>query len=199
MQVVARLLGPLQRPAHLIAPFVLAHHEDLHRLPVSKLVLLALEQVVVPVQRDGVLVKGCVRAEIDIANLAAPARVPADGDHKLRAVARCLSTPVRFDAKIIADRTALKNVVPGRNHQRGNLDRAEILLDGPLLPVAVVVRMRQPIKKVRCQLLRERRAIRRLHVEHRVLRQRQNCAAHHRVGGSPALAIRTVLGQRRGP
>ena len=53
-----------------------------------------------------------------------------------------------FDAHVVAQRSALKNVVPGDDVKSGNVDVGEVLFNGPAFPVVVVVRVGKPIQKI---------------------------------------------------
>ena len=101
-----------------------------------------------------VFVELCFGAEIDIADFASAAGVAADVMTSSCWPLRALLAAVRLDAHVIAQRSALKDVVPGRNVQDGNLMSAKCSSIDHLLPVVVVVGMRQPVEKI----WRERRS-----------------------------------------
>ena len=86
---------------------------------------------------------------------------------------------VRLHAHVIAQRAALKHVVPGGDGERGNLDVGVVLLDGPLLPVAVVERMGEPVEEIGRRAWVSAGASLRtdVEVEEGILVQRQNGAA----------------------
>ena len=88
-------------------------------------------------------------AEIDIANVAAATRVAADDDQKALVLAGRFVAGVIAQSLIIAEGTALKDVVPGGYMQRRNLDIGKVIFNRPTLPIIVVVRMRQPVQEIR--------------------------------------------------
>ena len=164
---------------------------------IGELVLLALQQVVVPVQHDCILVVLVrIGPKVHCANLAPAAGVSADGDQQPLIGARCLIARVVAHAHVVAQRSALEDVVPGGNGQRGHLNIGEVLLNRPLFPVAVIGGMRQPVDVVRRKLARQRGwSLDGLNVEDRKLGQRQHALAHHCIRGIAHHATRRVLRQ----
>ena len=62
---------------------------------------------------------------------------------------------VSFEADVVAQRAALKDVVPGGDGERGDLDVLEVFFDGPLLPVVVVVSVGGPVEEIGRERLSE--------------------------------------------
>ena len=120
---------------------------------------------------------------------------------RLLAVARSLRAGVGLQSHVIAQRAALKDVVPGGDGQRGNLNVRVVLFNRPLLPVTVVSGMIEPILKVRRQGVRQSRAVlSELDVEDRKLAQRQNRAADQGIRClAESVRLKVSCGQRRGP
>ena len=145
----------------------------------GEVVLLALEEVVVPLEDDVVLVVfGGRGTEVDGADVAAAAGVAADRDEQVLAGAGSVISGVRLEAEVVAQRAALKDVVPGGDGERGNLDVLEVFFDGPLLPVAVVFSVGGPVEEIWGESLGEFCARTRLgNVEDGKLRERQNVDA----------------------
>ena len=159
MDVVARRLHFWRRPVGELLVFVFAHDEDVDGLVGGEFVLNSLEEEVVPVDEDlawrefdGVV------AEFDVADFAAEAGVAADLNQEFLAVARGVVAAVGFDAHVIAERAVEEDVVPAADVECGDLDVGEVLFDGPLLPVGVVGRMREPVEIIRCDCARDRGA-----------------------------------------
>src|ERR1700684_719098 len=112
MEEVFRFLRAGERPFVFFTPFVFAHDENFYGLPVGEAILRAFEEKVVPLEDYVVFADVGLGAEIDVADFRAVARVTADDDHELWAVARGVVAAVGFDAEIVAERAAEKNVVP---------------------------------------------------------------------------------------
>src|SRR6202034_4821463 len=89
--------------------------------------------------------------EVHRADVPSAAGMASDDHHQPLPLARRLSACMFPQAEIVAQGTTLKNVVPGGDGERRELDVLVVLLNGPLLPVAVVGRVGQPIEKVGSQ------------------------------------------------
>src|SRR6185437_12942482 len=114
----------------------------------GKLVLHAMKQILVPIEGDVIFLEFLRRgSEIDVTDFTRATGMSADGDHHV------LSSPGRgasvgFDSHVIAQRSALENVVPGNDMKSGNVDVGEVIFNGPAFPVVVVVRVGKPIQKI---------------------------------------------------
>jgi hypothetical protein len=88
-----RVQATLDRPLALVAPAVLAHHEDADRRLVEEASGNALEPVVEPAQDHGIEVDQGAGAEIDPAEPTAAVDVvgPAPDDHALAALASAVA------------------------------------------------------------------------------------------------------------
>ena len=148
MEEIFRFFCAGERPFAFFTPFVFAHDENFDRLAIGETILRAFEEKVVPVENHIVFVDVGGGAEIDVADFRAVAGVAADDDHELLAIARGVVAAVRFDAEIVADRSALKNVVPSGDVKSGDMDVGEMFFDGDFFPVVVVVGMREPVEIV---------------------------------------------------
>jgi hypothetical protein len=105
--------------------------------------------------------------------VASETGMPADLDQQALAVACRVRTAMGFDSDVIPQRPAQKNVVPAANVKGGDLNIRKMLLDGPLLPICVVVGVREPIKVIRRKLSRGLGARRkRWIIERRIVSQR---------------------------
>ena len=110
-----------------------------------------------------------------VADVAATSGVTADHDEQVLPGACGFIACVRFEAEIVAQRATLKDVVPGGDSERGNLDVLKVFFDGPLLPVAVVVSVRCPVEEVGRDELSEFYSCMRLgDIEDRKLSERQD-------------------------
>src|SRR5260221_2213768 len=180
MQEVASELGFWRGPIRLLMVFVLAHHKNMDgpsggRSFGGKLVLHAFEQVVVPVNDDsrGRELEGFV-AELNVADAPPKAGVPADLYQQALTVARRVGAAVRLDPHVIPERAIRTNVVPATDMQCRDLNVWKVLLDGPLLPVRVIRRMREPIEIIGRDLGGGRGACGKCSViKRRILRERQ--------------------------
>src|SRR5579863_2604843 len=141
--------GAAEGPVILGSPFIFAHHKNFHRLLGGELVLSVLEEVVVPGNYEIVDLQVRRGPEVNIADLPAGARVPSDHDKQALAFPSLLGCGMRFQADVVAQGASQENVVPGSDGERWNVDIGEMLLDGQLLPVVVVVRMGKPVQKIR--------------------------------------------------
>jgi len=151
-----------------------AHHKNLHWFSGGKGVLHALEEIVVPGQRDVILViLFRFGAVINFADLASAAGVAADDHQQPLALARFFAATVRLDAHVVAQRTAEENVVPRTRVQGRNLNIREVIFNGNPLPEVVIRRMGQPVEVIRRDHCRSAiHHTRRVGIENRVLRQR---------------------------
>src|SRR6185437_1991468 len=113
MQEVLRLSRALQRPVILIAPLIQTHDKNPHWLP-GELVLRAFKEIVIPLENRVVLIEfGSRRPEIDIADLASRSGMPANDHQEMLATLRGFVSPFCLNPFVVAQRPALKNVVPG--------------------------------------------------------------------------------------
>jgi hypothetical protein len=115
---------------------------------VGELVLLAEEEVVVPLEDVFVLVEEGVGAEVDFADFAAPAGVSADGNDEALIGAGGGVGGVIAEAHVVAQRALEEDVVPGGDGEGGHLNVLVVLFDGPLAPVVVVVGVGGPVEEV---------------------------------------------------
>src|SRR5258708_6024705 len=124
MQKILAALRSGQRPVIFFAPFVSAHHEYFDRLLFRESILRSFQQGLVPSQGHFVRVevrRG--RTETDMAILSAAAGRPADRHEQPLSRARSISS-VHSNPRIVPERAALKNVVPGSDGERWNIDVA---------------------------------------------------------------------------
>ncbi len=153
MEQITRRLGALEWPRIFEAPLVFAHDEDFDWVG-GEVVLLALEEIVVPLEDRGVLVVlGCGGAEIDGADVAASSGVASDHHQQVLSGTGSFISGVRLEADVVAQRAALKDVVPGGDGERGHLDVLEVFFDGPLFPVVVVFSVGWPSRGNRARAL----------------------------------------------
>src|SRR5215472_17092888 len=97
MEKVLGRLGTGQRPVIFIAPLIPSHDKDLNRLASREFVSRALEKKVVPVKSNHVFAEIFgFRTEVDFANLAPIARMPANDDQKALALAGFFGRGARF-------------------------------------------------------------------------------------------------------
>ncbi len=57
--------------------------------------------------------------------------------------------PVSLGAHVVAQSARIENVIPAAHLQHGHGDLGKMFLDGPLLPVVVIIGMRQPVEVIR--------------------------------------------------
>ena len=148
MQKIFRVLRASQRPVILFAPLIRTHHENFHRLA-GKFVLRALEKILVPLQGELIFVvlsRG--RSKVDIANFSSAASVSANRHQEMLATTGSFTSPMCLDSDVVPQRSTLENVIPGRDVEHRNIDVSEMFFDRQLLPVFVVVGMRQPIQEI---------------------------------------------------
>src|ERR1019366_3326341 len=151
MEKVFGRLGTGERPVVFIAPLINSHDKDPDCVAGGELVSSALEEEIVPV-KDNLAFVDLIGfwTEVDFANLASVARVPADDDQEMLALAGFFGRSVCFQADVVMQGTAKKDVIPGGRVECRNTNVRVMFFDGPASPVVVVRRMRQPVKKVRC-------------------------------------------------
>src|SRR5437879_1457031 len=77
----------------------------------------------------------------------------ANVNEQALAVASCLTPSMRFQAHVVPQRAAEKDVVPSAHVVRGYLDPVVMIFNGPPLPVIVVSGMFEPVCKIGCQAL----------------------------------------------
>src|ERR1035441_2895961 len=124
----------------------------------------------------------------------------ADGDQQALAVAGSFIAGARLESHVVAQRTTLKNVIPGGDGERGNLNLVVVLLDGPLLPVTVISGMIEPIEEVGRQRAGEGRTVlSRSDIEDRKVLQRQTVIADDGICCLLHLAAVGILGEPRDP
>ena len=87
-----------------------------------------------------------MRTKLHITNAPAKTSVPANFYQQVLLGARRFGRAMCFSTHVVSQRAAKKNVIPSTDLQHGNRDLWKIFLDRPLLPVLVVIRMRQPIE-----------------------------------------------------
>src|SRR5207245_6753336 len=105
VQIVASGLGAGERPVIFLAPYVLAHHENLDRLLALSSVVDALQDVVVPAQHHVVQVDlGGRGTKVDLADAPSAAGVTANHHQQSLAATRGVASPARFDAQVIPER-----------------------------------------------------------------------------------------------
>src|SRR5580658_3269627 len=112
--------GASQRPVVLLPPLIKAHDKNLHWL-LRELILNAFEQIVIPVNFILPVLSGG-GAEVDVTNLAALPGMAANRHDEMLSTACRLTAPVPLQSQVIPQRPALKDVVPGGDSQRGNID-----------------------------------------------------------------------------
>src|ERR1051325_8289658 len=110
MQEIFCAVSAGQWPIIFFPPLICAHHEKFDRLS-GEFVLRAFDKKVVPAQRYFIFVDQRLGAEIYFSNVAAAASMASDDHEQVLAFASIFST-VRFDAHVVAQRAALKNVIP---------------------------------------------------------------------------------------
>ena len=161
---------------------ILSHNKNAHGHG-GKLVLHALEKIVIPGKHDIRRSKfERVIAEFDVADAAPEAGVPANLHQQALAFAGLVRSAVRLDSHVIPQCAGQKNVVPAADVKSRDLNVRKMLLDGPLLPIPVVVGMREPIKIIRSQLgrgvgARWKRGV----IEGRIVSERKHGCAQQRV------------------
>src|ERR1700730_10100506 len=115
MEKIFRALSTRQRPVVFFPPLIDAHDENLDWLT-RKFVLHTFKQVVIPFQGDfEFIVLVGSRSKINLSDLSAATSVTSDGHQKMLTFTRRVTSTVRFDPDIVAQRPALKNVVPSRD------------------------------------------------------------------------------------
>ena len=102
VQEIFRCLGAWKRPVIFVAPLVRAHDEYLHWLARGKLVLDALEQVVVPAKLPFVLRLLGSGTEIYIAHLGSGTGMSADDDDELLPFSRFIASAIGLNSLVIA-------------------------------------------------------------------------------------------------
>src|ERR1700730_7460137 len=108
MQEIFSALRPSQRPVVLFPPLIGAHYKNLYRFT-GKLVLDALEKVLVPLQSDFIFIEfSRGGSKVNIADLAPAASVSSYGDEKMLAVPRRFASAMRLDPDVVAQRSPLK-------------------------------------------------------------------------------------------
>ena len=95
------------------------------------------------------------RAKIHVSDFAAVARHDRRSSPAGAAPCGRLAAGPRPQAHVIADGTALKNVIPGGNAQNRDRDIRVVIFNRPAFPVVVVARMREPVEKIRSERGRE--------------------------------------------
>ncbi len=124
----------------------------------------------------------------------------ADADNEVLVLARSFVAGVRHEAHVVAEGSALEDVIPGRDGEGWDLDVGVVLVDGPLLPVAVVGAVIEPIQKVGGKVAGQRRAIRDgRDVEDGIVLEGENGAADEGVGALTEVRLAVSLGEERGP
>src|SRR5215469_8975290 len=102
MEKVLGRPGAGERPVIFIPPLINSHDKDPDRLVGGKFISSALEEEIVPTKSNLTFVELFrLRAEIDIANLASLACVPADGDQKTLALAGFFGRSTLFQADVV--------------------------------------------------------------------------------------------------
>ena len=195
MQVVARRLCARHGPVVFVAPLVLPHDKNPYRLLFIHAIRGSLQKKVVPAKHGFIEIERQVRSEIYRAYFALvpSARVAAHVNHQPLPAACRFRARFVFESHVIPERAAKKNVVPGAHAENGNLNLRVVLFDGPLLPVVVVARMRQPVAKVR----RESRG--RWSAQDRIRMQRQSLGPAQRIAGRTNTATHGVFREARSP
>ena len=148
VQEISGAAGAGQRPVILFAPLVRAHYKNSDRLA-GEAILRALEKIVVPGKRDFVFVvlRGGA-AKIHVSDFAAVAGMTADRHQQVLSLAGRLASGPRPQAHVIADGTALKNVIPGGDAQNRDGDIRVVIFNRPAFPIIVVARMREPVEEI---------------------------------------------------
>src|SRR5882672_327601 len=153
MEKIPGASGTCQGPIVLLTPLVSPHYEDLDRFLFREIILDSFEEILIPAQSDFVFVPlfgG--RAKIDLADFPPITGVSTNNHQQSLSRPRCLSS-TRSDAAVIAERSSLKNVIPGGHGQSGDVNVGVVLFDRPALPVLVVIGMSQPVEKIRSQCM----------------------------------------------
>src|SRR5436305_6119317 len=83
--------------------------------------------------------------KIDVANPSPETRMAADLHQQMLLGARRLRGSMRLHTHVIAQCSRAENVIPAPDLKHGNGDLRKVFLDRPLLPVLVVIGMREPI------------------------------------------------------
>ena len=145
-----RSAGTRKWPIIFVAPLINSHDKDLDRLAGSEFVSSALEKKIVPVKSNLAFIELFgLGTEVDFANLTSIARVPADSDPKALASAGFFGRGVCFQADVVMQRTAKKDVIPGGRVECRDACVRVMFFDGPASPVVVVRRVRKPVEKIR--------------------------------------------------
>src|SRR5262249_43010254 len=80
--------------------------------------------------------------EFNVADPPPEAGMAANLDQQSLAVACCLRAAARFDSHVVPQCAVQENIVPAADMQGRDANIREMLVDGPLLPIGVVVGMR---------------------------------------------------------
>jgi hypothetical protein len=83
-----------------------------------------------------------------LADLAALSGMAANRDEEFLALACFFGGGTRFEPRVIAERAAEENIVPGGDVERGDADIGVVLFYGPTFPVIIVGGMHQPIEEI---------------------------------------------------
>src|SRR5579862_1850174 len=201
MEKVLGRLGAGERPVIFIAPLINPHDEDLDRLAGGEFVSTALEEKIVPVKSNLAFIELFrFRTEVDFANLASLACVPADGNQKSLALAGLFGRRVGFQADVVTQGAAKKDVIPGSRVECRDTNIRIMLFDGPAPPVIVVRGVRKPVEKIwRDGGSRNIDHTRGIPIENGIGRQRENVNVFRGTGHALDLMFKRVLREASGP
>src|SRR5215469_2591578 len=194
-------LNASDRPLIFIAPLINPHDKDLHRLAGGEFVSSALEEKIVPVKSNLAFIELVgFRTEVDFANLAPVACVPTDDNQKSLAVAGLFGRSAGFQADVVTEGTAKKDVIPGARMKRWDTNVCVVLFDGPAPPVVVIGGVRKPVEKIRCDCgSRNVEHSCGIPIENRIGRQRENVNVFRGIGHALDLVCERVLREATGP
>src|SRR5258707_15843831 len=83
--------------------------------------------------------------EVDVSDAATETGVATDLDEQMLLGPRCLGRPVGLGTHVVTQSAAVEDVIPTADLEHGYGNLREIFLDRHLLPVIVIIGMRQPV------------------------------------------------------
>src|SRR5450432_3602402 len=95
----------------------------------------------------------------------------------------CIGGPVGLCAHVVAQGSAVEDVIPSPDLKNGNGNVGKMFLDGPPLPILVVVGMSEPVEIIRSDRSGELGVGRQLtEIKYRIVGERKCGRADERVG-----------------
>ena len=123
----------------------------------------------------------------------------ADRHQQVLSLAGRLASAPRPQAHVIADGTALKNVIPGGNAQNRDGDIRVVIFNRPAFPIIVVARMREPVEEIGSERARKIRSAKLGKIEQRIAGKRERRHSLGGIGFGRHLAVERILRQTGSP